>query len=207
MATMESADPPARSCFYLSTCWAHKEPDASKFPVKKGEKDTVALLDSGSMVRLIQPEYAGEKTGETIQVSEYRGCHKTLHADPDPPGQTILQAEVMENFPVPVLVGRDYPLFARRLARDPRQTRRRKEERQQTRQPTPIQECATPAQELEKGGSRQWDSIDEGGPSDPVGGPLGFSYLFPLFSVPTISALSIKHCLWAFMNPMWKRLF
>lgn len=68
-STSESRFP----CHFLTTCWAHEGTAAPKVPVKIGGKDTEALIDSGSMVTLVRPEFAGLIRGEEISVSCIHG--------------------------------------------------------------------------------------------------------------------------------------
>ncbi len=66
-------------CHFLTTCWAHEGAAAPRFPVKIGGKDTEALVDSGSMVTLVRPEFAGPHMGRKICIQnvfawEERSC-------------------------------------------------------------------------------------------------------------------------------------
>ncbi len=55
---MPSADSGNKACHYGMTCWASQGTTAPRFPVRVANQDTEALLDSGSMVTLVRPEYA-----------------------------------------------------------------------------------------------------------------------------------------------------
>ncbi|KAJ8264277.1 hypothetical protein GJAV_G00147290 [Gymnothorax javanicus] len=66
-ASMPSADTSggvARPCHYLTTCWAHRGMAAPRLPVKVNGQDTEALLDSGSAISLVRPEFASTEGGE-----------------------------------------------------------------------------------------------------------------------------------------------
>ncbi|XP_064159231.1 uncharacterized protein LOC135236676 [Anguilla rostrata] len=117
MPTAETSGPLAFPCRYITTCWAHEGARAPTFPVKIAGRDTEALLDSGSMVTLVRPEFAGVARGEEISVSCIHGDTKRyLTATIDmstPRGTVAVRAGVVENLPVPVLVGRDCVIFDR----------------------------------------------------------------------------------------------
>lgn len=76
-----------------------------------------ALLDSGSKVSLVRPQYAGEPALDTVHVScvhsDSRPYPTTLVEIQTPQGRTLLRAGVAENLPVLVLIGRDCSLFAK----------------------------------------------------------------------------------------------
>lgn len=102
----------------MTSCWAHKETPAPTIPTKVDGKDAEALLDSGSMVSLIQPQLVGEhnRTPEyPMAVSCIRGDTKEYNTAvvklTTPQGNYQLQVGVVPNLPVPLLVGHDCSPF------------------------------------------------------------------------------------------------
>ena len=112
---METGEGGLQPCHYLTTCWAHQSAAPPRLPVKVDGRDTEALLDSGSAITLIRPEYAGRSGGEAVMVS----CvHGDTHRYPTtevrlqtPRGQCQVRAGVVRGLPVPVLLERDCALF------------------------------------------------------------------------------------------------
>ena len=133
MPTAGSTDNKGLYCHHLTTCWAHEGAPAPKFPVKIAGRDTEALLDSGSMVSLVRPQFASAPWGEELPVSCIHGDTRKYPTSKieviTPRGRFALQVGVVEQLPVPVLFGRDSPLFSRywpAKARDPkRRTKKR----------------------------------------------------------------------------------
>ncbi|XP_056453659.1 uncharacterized protein LOC130388261 [Gadus chalcogrammus] len=80
-------------------------------------QDTQALLDTGSAVTLLRPDLAGGKAGEPMEVAcvhgdtrTYPTCHvvvRTTH------GVFTIRAGIVPHLPVPVVIGRDCPIFRR----------------------------------------------------------------------------------------------
>ena len=127
MPTAGSTDNKGLYCHHLTTCWAHEGAPAPKFPVKIAGRDTEALLDSGSMVSLVRPQFASAPWGEELPVSCIHGDTRKYPTSKieviTPRGRFALQVGVVEQLPVPVLFGRDSPLFSRywpAKARDPK---------------------------------------------------------------------------------------
>ena len=63
MPSTEASKPWPHPCHYLTTCWVHQTAAPPKLPVKVEGRDTEALLDSGSAITLVHPEYAGRSGG------------------------------------------------------------------------------------------------------------------------------------------------
>ena len=61
----------------LTTCRAHQKPGAPTLPVWEGNKDTQALLDTGSIVTLLRSDLAGGRRGEPIEVACVPGDTRT----------------------------------------------------------------------------------------------------------------------------------
>ncbi len=72
--------------------------------------DTEALVDSGSMVTLVRPEFAGPLMGREISVSCIHGVTRNYPTAEismvTPRGQFRVRTGVVECLPIPVLVGR-----------------------------------------------------------------------------------------------------
>lgn len=58
MESVASASEPPHPCHYLMTCWAHEGTEAPRIPIRVANQDTVATLDSGSAITLVQLELA-----------------------------------------------------------------------------------------------------------------------------------------------------
>ena len=104
-----------RSGPYLLTTWlAHQKPGAPTLPVRVGNKD---LLDTGSVVTLLRPDLAGGRRGEPIEVAcvhgdtrTYETCRVVVRT---PRGVFTARAGIVPLLPVPLLIGRDCPIFPR----------------------------------------------------------------------------------------------
>ncbi|KAK0136004.1 hypothetical protein N1851_028105 [Merluccius polli] len=86
----------------LTTCWAHQEAGGPTIPARVGDQDTQALIDTGSVVTLLRPDLAVGRPGEPIEV-----VVRT------PRGAFTVRAGIVPNLPVPLLIGRDCPIFNR----------------------------------------------------------------------------------------------
>ena len=80
-------------------------------------RDTQALLDTGSMVTLLRPDLAGGKAGEPIEVAcvhrdtrTYPTCHVVVRT---PHGVFTIRAAIVPHLPVPLVIGRDCTIFRR----------------------------------------------------------------------------------------------
>ena len=119
---------------YLTTCWAHRGTEAPRLPVRILGRDAEALLDSGSHVTLLRPDLANGTPGPSIPVSCVHGetrTYPTTHVKVQTTrGAFEVWAGVVENLPVPVLIGRDCPIFwqlwSYQTVDHPRGKRRRK---------------------------------------------------------------------------------
>ena len=121
MPTAEPTTPPRT---WLAGCIVHQRvpPAAPEADVKLNGKPVRALLDSGSAVTLIQahlcPPHPGQKSylpitcvhGDTQQVPARRVNIAAAH------GAWPVEAGLVKNLPVPLLLGRDWPGFDRLLA-------------------------------------------------------------------------------------------
>ena len=115
--TMGTATEPPAPCHYLTTCWAHEPSQAPQFPVRIAGQDTAATLDSGSAITLVRADLAPAPEGKGIAVACVHGDTREYPTTNvqiiTPRGSCRLQVGVVKNLPVPVLMGRDCPLFAR----------------------------------------------------------------------------------------------
>lgn len=59
MPTADTTEGKAWGCNYFTTSWAHQGVAPPRLPVKIGGRDMEALLDSGSAITLVRPEFAG----------------------------------------------------------------------------------------------------------------------------------------------------
>lgn len=86
-------------------------------PVKIGDADAHALVDSGSVITLVHADYADDLTTETVPVTCVHGDVKqypvSYVAVRTPKGNVVVPAGVVPNLPVPLLLGTDFPLFPR----------------------------------------------------------------------------------------------
>jgi len=94
--------------------WAEESGCSPVIPVRANEKDTMALLESGSMVTLIRQDFA--KTTILVDTVAITGIHGETKNFPT----TLLQLQTTKgqctgpvgpNLPVLVLIGRDSPMF------------------------------------------------------------------------------------------------
>ncbi|XP_059930116.1 uncharacterized protein LOC132473851 [Gadus macrocephalus] len=97
----------------LATCLA--QGTSGSPTVRVMSRDTQALLDTGSVVTLLRPVLAGGKAGEPMEVAcvhggtrTYDTCHVVIRT---PHGVFTAQAGIVPNLPVPLLIGRDCPIF------------------------------------------------------------------------------------------------
>ena len=101
----------------LTTCWAHQESGAPNLPARVGDKDTQALIDTGSVVTLLRPDLADGEPGEPIEVACVHGdtrTYATRHVVVRTPrGTFTVRAGIVPHLPVPLLIGRDCPIFHR----------------------------------------------------------------------------------------------
>uniref|UniRef100_A0A8C5CA19 Gypsy retrotransposon integrase-like protein 1 n=1 Tax=Gadus morhua TaxID=8049 RepID=A0A8C5CA19_GADMO len=116
MPTASPSDQRGGACL-RTTCWSHERTVSPSLPVRVGRRDTHALLDSGSVVTLIRPDLACGKPGHDIEVGCIHGqteTYPTLHFTVQTPkGTFTVQAGVVPNLPMPLLIGRDCPIFER----------------------------------------------------------------------------------------------
>ena len=96
-------------------CWPHVGRRGD--PGLRTSEDTQALLDTGSVVTLFHPELAGGKKGEPLEVAcvhgdtrTYGTCHVVIRT---PHGVFTARAVIVPHLPVPLLIGRDCPIFHR----------------------------------------------------------------------------------------------
>ena len=111
------ADPGADHTCMLATCWTQGTSGSPTIPARVMNQDTQALLDTGSAVTLLRPDLAGGKAGDPMEVAcvhgdirTYPTCHvvvRTTH------GVFTIRAGIVPHLPVPVLIGRDCPIFHR----------------------------------------------------------------------------------------------
>ena len=80
-------------------------------------RDTQALLDTGSVVTLLRPDLAGGKEGGLMEVAcvhgdtrTYESCHVVVRT---PYGVFMARAGIVPHLPVPLLIGGDCPIFNR----------------------------------------------------------------------------------------------
>ena len=112
-------------------------------PVKIGNTDTHALIDSGSVVTLVHTDLAGPVTADTVPVTcvhgDLRFYPMTTVRVRTPRGDAVVRAGVVPNLPVPLLIGVDCPLFERYwdpgLSAGSRARRRRPRHRTRTQDP------------------------------------------------------------------------
>ncbi|KAF1388735.1 hypothetical protein PFLUV_G00065720 [Perca fluviatilis] len=105
-----------RPCNLLTTCWAAESGPSPVTPVRANGKDTTALVDSGSMATLIRPEFAqSPPLTDTVPITCIHGETKyyptTLLHQQTAKGQSTGPVGIVPNLPVPVLIGRDCPMF------------------------------------------------------------------------------------------------
>jgi hypothetical protein len=105
-----------RPCM-VATCWAQGVVGSPTIPARVMSQDTQALLDTGSVVTLLRPELAGGKGGDPMEVAcihgetrTYGSCHVVIRT---PYGVFTAWAGIVPHLPVPLLIGRDCPIFHR----------------------------------------------------------------------------------------------
>ena len=124
------ADEGRRRPCMLATCWAQGAVGTPTIPVRVMNRDTQALLDTGSVVTLLRPDLAGGEEGDPMEVAcvhgdtrTYETCHVVVRT---PYGVFTARAGIVPHLPVPLLIGRDCPIF-HRLWNPERDTRPRRE--------------------------------------------------------------------------------
>ncbi|XP_077962421.1 uncharacterized protein LOC144410313 isoform X1 [Gasterosteus aculeatus] len=133
----------------MTTCWTPPIPGAATVPVRVGNQDTSALIDSGSVVTLIRPEWAEGEEGPRIEVT----CvHGDLKAYPTrwiqvctPRGSFSIRAGLVPDLPVPMIIGRDCPIFERFWGLRPRGGHDRASQPRPIRRGRPRAACAAHA--------------------------------------------------------------
>jgi len=108
----------ARPCHVLDSYWVQETSPAHRTPVKVDGRDTQALVDSGSVVSLVQPNLLEPSgSGKVVPVSCVHGDIKEYPTSiiqlTPVKGNRQLKVEVVPPLPVPVLVGRYCPLYHR----------------------------------------------------------------------------------------------
>ena len=80
-------------------------------------KETQAILDTGSVVTLLRPGLAEGREGPPMEVTcvhgdtrTYETCHVVVRT---PQGVFTARAGIVPHLPVPLLIGRDCPIFCR----------------------------------------------------------------------------------------------
>ena len=111
------ADEGTRRPCMLATCWAQGMSGTPTIPARVMNRDTQALLDTGSVVTLLRPDLAGGKEGGPMEVAcvhgdtrTYGTCHVVVRT---PYGVFTARAGIVPQLPVPLLIGRDCPIFHR----------------------------------------------------------------------------------------------
>ena len=106
----------SRPCL-LATCWARGTTGSPTIPARVMNKDTQALMDTGSVVTLLRPDLAGGKEGGPLEVAcvhgdtrVYKTCHVLVRT---PHGVFTVRAGIVPHHPVPLLIGRDFPILQR----------------------------------------------------------------------------------------------
>ena len=136
--TASQSDRRGGAC-HRTTYWSHGRTVSPSLPVRVGRHDTHALLDSGSVVTLVQPGLADGTPGPHIEVGmgyvsvwrcihrqteTYPKCHITVQTAK---GTFTSRAGIVPNLRMPLLIGRDCTIFERLLVEElrpprPRQT-------------------------------------------------------------------------------------
>ena len=154
-----------RPCM-LATCWAQTTSRSPTIPARVMNQDTQAIVDTGSVVTLLRPDLAGGREGKPIEVAcvhgdirSYKTCHVVVRT---PQGVFTARAGIVPHLPVPLLIGRDCPIFNRlwdptRELRDRREPPRRGARRARqaygvTRSPSSPRESTAEDQESEGDG-------------------------------------------------------
>uniref|UniRef100_A0A8C5CNI1 Uncharacterized protein n=1 Tax=Gadus morhua TaxID=8049 RepID=A0A8C5CNI1_GADMO len=71
------ADPGADHTCMLATCWTQGTSGSPTIPARVMNRETQALLDTGSVVTLLRPDLAGGKAGEPMEVACVHGDTRT----------------------------------------------------------------------------------------------------------------------------------
>ena len=103
------ADEGTRRPCLLATCWAQGAPGTPTIPARVMNQDTQALLDTGSVVTLLRPDLAGGKRGGPMEVACVHGDTRTYESC----HVVTARAGIVPQLPVPLLIGRDCPIFNR----------------------------------------------------------------------------------------------
>jgi hypothetical protein len=101
MHTASLSDRRGGACL-RTTCWSHEWTVSPSLPIRGGRHDTHALLDSGSVVDVVEVGCIHGKV-ETYPTSRI--------AVQTPKGTITVQARVVPNLPMSLLIGRDCPIF------------------------------------------------------------------------------------------------
>ena len=116
MPSAYAGEGPSRPCL-LATCWAQSTGGAPTIPARVMNVDTQALVDTGSVVTLVRPDLAGGKAGNPMEVAcvhgdtrVYQTCHVVVRTTQ---GVFTARAGIVPQLPVPLLIGRDCPIFHR----------------------------------------------------------------------------------------------
>ena len=101
----------------LTTFLAHQKPGVPTLPVRVGSQETQALVDTGSVVTLLRPDLAGGRRGGPIAVTCVHGDTRTyetcLVVVRTTRGMYTARAGIVPHLPMPLLIGRDCPIFYR----------------------------------------------------------------------------------------------
>ncbi|XP_030202008.1 uncharacterized protein LOC115534869 [Gadus morhua] len=102
-----------RPCM-LATCWAQEASGCPTVPARVMNKETRAMLDTGSVVTLLRPDLAEGREGSPMEVTcvhrdtrTYGTCHVVIRT---PQGVFTARAGIVPHLPVPLLIGRDCPI-------------------------------------------------------------------------------------------------
>ena len=141
METADASETPRRS-LYVTSCWAHQKTSRATLPVRVEGVDTHALLDSGSAITLVRADLVATVEGDSIPVTCVHGDVRqypttSLHVQ-TPKGETTVQAGVIPNLPVPLLIGTDCVLFERYWAAGASQGKRHRRSRRRRNGPLPA---------------------------------------------------------------------
>ncbi|KAK9542078.1 hypothetical protein VZT92_002073 [Zoarces viviparus] len=144
MPTADSSG--GRPCHLLASCWVQETSPAHMIPVKVDGRDAEALVDSGSVVSLVQPHLLEpSRPGEMVPVSCVHGDTKEYPTAviklTTVKGSCQLKVGVVPSLPDPVLVGQDCPLYYRLRQdnqRSPPRTKSGCKSKSREKKPTPI---------------------------------------------------------------------
>ena len=114
----------------LATCWTQGPSGSPTIPARVMNRDTQAVLDTGSVVTLFRPDLAGGREGRPMEVAcvhgetqAYETCHVVIRT---PRGVFTARVGIVPHLPVPLLIGTDCPIF-HRLWDPARESRGRRE--------------------------------------------------------------------------------